>query len=447
MNENVMPFEVIDDKHAVVFSESAADLFEEDVDVEPFNVKGNKKCVPWGQDNLQPVEVLGKIGKNEVMNSNMLFNIQTGYGAGFQIQNKDGSEITDENVTKFTEENNLDLYFLEQFTDLQHFYFTVAEIILSGDKSKIVELNHLESYYVRFEEANKKTGKIENVFYANWEDSEFSRDPEVIPLLDQRNPLKDLRKRVAESKSPKKFAILMKIPIPGRKYYPDPYYYSAFRSGWYDVSAMTATAKKMAMQYGIKVRFMVRIHPDYWQKIFDEENITDPDKQIERKRNEYVNIKNFLTSYENEGKTWFNGFYVDPTTGKEVPHVQIEKVDYDKGGDFIQDAEEASNMICYAQGIHPNLIGATPGKSKGSFSGTDKRELFTMKQSLQRPFKNLLMTPVKVVKGFNQWPKEVTFDIPMLLLTTLDQGTDAKKVNQENAALKNEIDQNANNDN
>jgi hypothetical protein len=208
---------------------------------------------------------------------------------------------------------------------------------------------------------------------------------------------------------------------------------------------MTATAKKMAMQYGIKVRFMVRIHPEYWKKLFEEENITDPDAQIKRKKEEYVNIKNFLTSYENEGKTWFNGYYINPD-GKEVPYVQIEKVDYDKGGDFNQDAEEASNMICYAQGVHPSLIGATPGKSKGSFSGTDKRELFTMKQSMERPFKDLLLTPMKVVKGFNEWPKDIKFDLPMILLTTLDQGTDAQKVNRQNQELKNQV-ENANNNN
>ena len=445
--DNIMPFEVINDKYGVVFSENTADLFEEESSVEPYNVvRGKRGCVPWGEDNLKPVSILEKIRKNEVMNSNMQFNIQTGYGDGFEMKHRDGSEVDDEEILDWIDDNNINLFYLEQWTDLKHFYFSVAEIILNGEGSKIVELNHLENYYIRFEEANPKTGKLEHVFYANWENDPSQNDITTIPLLDQRNPLKDLKRRVNEEKTrDRKFAILMKVPIPGKKYYPYPYYFASFRSGWYDVSAMTATAKKMAMQYGIKVRFMVRIHPEYWKKLFEEENITDPDAQIKRKKEEYVNIKNFLTSYENEGKTWFNGYYINPD-GKEVPYVQIEKVDYDKGGDFNQDAEEASNMICYAQGVHPSLIGATPGKSKGSFSGTDKRELFTMKQSMERPFKDLLLTPMKVVKGFNDWPKDIKFDLPMILLTTLDQGTDAQKVNRQNQELKNQV-ENANNNN
>jgi len=441
IHENIMPFEVIDDKYGVVFSENTADMFKETTSTEPVNVKkGYRGRVNWGADNLFPVEVLEKMEKNEVMNSNLFFNIQTGYGNGFEAKRKDGQEL-DEEVEQWMEDNNLQLYFLEQWTDLKHFFFSVAEIILNGKGNKIVELNHLENYYVRFEEANPKTGKLENIFYANWEDNPNGNEIESIPLLDQRNPYKDLLNRTKNNKGKdKKFAILMKIPTPGRKYYPEPYYFSAFKSGWYDVSAMTATAKKMAMQYGIKVRFMVRIHPEYWNKIYKEENITDENEKISRKKQEYLNIKNFLTSYENEGKTWFNGFYVDPQTGKEVPYVSIEKVDYDKGGDFNQDAEEASNMICYAQGVHPNLIGATPGKSKGSFSGTDKRELFTMKQSLERPFKDLLLTPMKVVKRFNEWDRNIKFDLPMILMTTLDKGTDAQKVEQENTQLKSQID-------
>ncbi len=445
-HENIMPFEVIDDKYGVVFSESTADLFEDTVSNEPEIIKkGYRGCVNWGSDNLFPVEVLDKVRKNEVMNSNMLFNIQTGYGDGFVAKRKDGAEL-DDDVEEWLEDNNLQLYFLEQWTDLKHFFFAVAEIILNGEGTKIVELNHLESFYVRFETSNSETGKIEHIFYANWEDNPADKEIEAIPLLDTRNPYKDLAQRVekGKSKKEKKFAILMKIPIPGRKYYPDPYYYSAFKSGWYDVSAMTATAKKMAMQYGIKVRFMVRIHPEYWNKIYKEENISDKDEQLARKKQEYLNIKNFLTSYENEGKTWFNGFYINPD-GKEVPYVQIEKIDYDKGGEFNQDAEEASNMICYAQGVHPNLIGATPGKSKGSFSGTDKRELFTMKQSLERPFKDLLLTPMKVIKRFNEWDRNIKFDLPMILMTTLDKGTDAQKVEQENTQLKSQIDATENN--
>ena len=97
-----------------------------------------------------------------------------------------------------------------------------------------------------------------------------------------------------------------------------------------------------------------------------------------------------------------------------------------EGGDFIEDTEEASNMGYYAQGVHPSLIGATPGKTKGSFSGRDQRELFTMKQSLDVVIRQILMEPYFVIRYFNGWLK-TKFDIPVIMLTTLDKKTDAKE--------------------
>ena len=129
---------------------------------------------------------------------------------------------------------------------------------------------------------------------------------------------------------------------------------------------------------------------------------------------------------------------VDPQ-GKEQSFVKITCVDKSKqGGDWIEDSEEASNMLCYGQGIHPSLIGATPGKTKGSFSGSDKRELFTMKQSMEIPFHDLFLEQYFVIQEFNAkhdkaW-NDVVFDIPIIMLTTLDKGTDA--IQTSNKTLK-----------
>ena len=110
--------------------------------------------------------------------------------------------------------------------------------------------------------------------------------------------------------------------------------------------------------------------------------------------------------------------------------VRIERVGGEKeGGDYIEDAEEAANMVCYAQGVHPSLIGATPGKNKGSFSGSDKRELFTMKQALEKLTRDLLIQPWYMFNEINGWDLEYT--IPDLMLTTLDEKTDAKEVVQK----------------
>ena len=51
-----------------------------------------------------------------------------------------------------------------------------------------------------------------------------------------------------------------------------------------------------------------------------------------------------------------------------------------------------------------------------------------MKQAIERPVRDLLLEPLVLVADVNGW--DIRFDIPDIMLTTLDQGTDAKEVSQ-----------------
>ena len=76
----------------------------------------------------------------------------------------------------------------------------------------------------------------------------------IIEVLDIDNPLGDLLIRMGKlpdingknriATKTRKFALINKIPIPGNKYYPFPYYWAIFNSGWYDVKQMIPGGKK-----------------------------------------------------------------------------------------------------------------------------------------------------------------------------------------------------------
>ena len=97
-----------------------------------------------------------------------------------------------------------------------------------------------------------------------------------------------------------------------------------------------------------------------------------------------------------------------------------------KGGEYIEDSEEVSNMMCYGMGGHPSIIGAAPGKGK-SINGTEARELFTIEQALMKMYQDLTLEPLYFVKAINQWPKDIYFAVTNCQLTTLDKGTGATK--------------------
>ena len=73
-----------------------------------------------------------------------------------------------------------------------------------------------------------------------------------------------------------------------------------------------------------------------------------------------------------------------------------------------------------------------PGKAQSNNSGSDKRELYTIAQALQKPYHDLLFTVHRIIIRFNGW-QGVHPEIPFIQLTTLDEHQDAKQVKLPNS--------------
>lgn len=84
-------------------------------------------------------------------------------------------------------------------------------------------------------------------------------------------------------------------------------------------------------------------------------------------------------------------------------------------------------MVCFTMRVHSNLVGSVPGKSQTNNSGSDKRELYTIAQALQKPYHDLLATVHDIIIMYNGW-KGVHVDFPFIQLTTLDRHADAREV-------------------
>jgi hypothetical protein len=197
-----------------------------------------------------------------------------------------------------------------------------------------------------------------------------------------------------------------------------------------DIYRLIGIGKRYMIKNTSAPRVQIEIHSDYWDNLCDNENITDPEKRKERIEKEKQNIIEFVTGVENAGKALISGYYVDPN-GKENRMVRINTLNdpsKKEGGNWADDLVEASNALCFAFGVHPNLVGATPGKSQMNNSGSDKRELFTLKQAIEKPFHDVMSKPYHVILHYNGWAKKATVDVPMITLTTLDKNTDAHTV-------------------
>ncbi len=410
------------------FQVNSASVFKEDVDILPIAIDDKLSYMPWGGDNNMPFNILRLIEDDETLSTCQMFNAEVCYGSGLQYNCDAATAQTKAAVDEFLLDNDLSSYFLGVCQDFKHFGFAVSVIILSRDGKKIVRLMRKEACYCRFVPADK-SGRILKILYANWRKCiSDAKDIEVIELLDTASPWQDIQCRLATGTACRKFAIVSRVPTPDSTYYPIPYYASLFKGKWYNIKQLIGIAKESKLKNSAPIKYQIEISQKYWESIFRSEGITDRRKQQERIVQEKQSILDFLTGAENSGKAWFSTFYITPD-GKEQHDVVINKIDDAKeGGDWSTDIQEAVNMMCFTLRVHSNLVGSVPGKAQTNNSGSDKRELYTIAQALQKPYHDLLFTVHRIIIRFNVW-NGVVPECPFIQLTTLDEHQDAKQVN------------------
>ena len=424
--ENVPGYEA-----RAAFTVNSASVFKEDVDIVPTIVDDSLSYIPWGGDNQMPFNILDLIEKDETLATCQCFNAEVCYGAGLRYDTCIASAQVKREVEDFTLDNDLASYFLGVSQDFKHFGFAVSVIILNADGTKIVRLLRKEACYCRFAPADK-SGCIPAIYYANWRKPISSmKEIERIDLLNPASPWQDLQSKLASGSKCRKFAIVSRIPTVDSTYYPIPYYGALFRGKWYNIKQLIGIAKEAKLKNSAPIKYHIEVGAKYWESIFRAEGITDRRKQQERIVREKQQILDFLTGAENSGKAWFSTFYISPD-GKEQHDVVINKIDDSKeGGDWETDIQEAINMICFIMRVHSNLVGSVPGKAQSNNSGSDKRELYTIAQALQKPYHDLLFTVHRIIIRFNGW-QGVMVDVPFIQLTTLDEHQDAKQVKLPN---------------
>lgn len=400
--------------------------------------------VQWGDDDMLPYELQNRNHANMVISQCMLFNTEVCYGQGLQfIDRKTEERAADKKIRDFCMHNSLHLQFLAQASDMKEFYFSVLVISLSRDGKEIVKLRHRKACDCRFTLKNKK-GKIEYVLVGDFSQSVPER-VEVIPLLDDTDPLGDLEIRMGKAFDPNtgkkreptkesKFAIRCMVPYMGNGYYPVPHYTSIYQDYWYDIYRLIGSGKRAMIKNTSAPRWQVEVHRNYWNNVCTEEGITDPKKRKERIKQERDKITEFCTKPENAGKTWVTTYDMS-LDGKEVRMVRVYNLmagGKKEGGDWSDDIQEASNSLCFAMGVHPNMVGAVPGKSQMNNSGSDKRELFDLKQSLEKVFHDIMEVPYHLMLHYNGLDEQFTVRVPVINLVTLDKsesGTE-ESVNQ-----------------
>lgn len=427
-----------------VLAVDSSSIFDEQ-DMQPVEI-GAHKIAPWGSDNNLPGEILKKVKKSDVVGTNLRFNRDVCYGLGPKLikvirdangKVVDGVEVESGAEYDFFEANDVPLFFLEQITDMVYFHNAFAELIPSAKDKKIASIRHKEAAFSRWSVMDKK-GRINKHYYSGkWNDSPGTSDIVVSKAIDEYNALANIEAMMTLKKERMIFPVYM--PSPGRPYYSMPEWYSIFQSGWYDHSIAIPELKKAIMKNNLGVKFIIYISQKYFDDIFlkegiDRSNVKEVKARVDKEKEKF---NEFLTGAVNMNKSIMaiKDYVMSGSSALENKWIEIVPINNKmEGGEYITDIETAANIMCYAMGVHPNLIGATPGKSSGSMSGTDKRELFLMKQALMKPIVDRSLRVLKIIKRVNKWDPDIAVTVPEYIFTTLDKAKSGKVESNTNKA-------------
>lgn len=418
------------------------------IEVVPKGDKNPIKFMPRGQSNNMPYLVMKRIGTNVTVGSNVEFKTKVIYGDGLlvyrmnrdeqgNIQKKEVLPAEEPEIFEFLRMNNYNHIRMEIANDLAIFYDSYVEYIFNREDSpKIVQIKSKETTCSRISEIDEKTGKSEwHGYSAEWHKG-TPTDLIATPLLDRQAPLRDLMTRMGKLPNDnglkvvgkqRRFIHNIQMNTPGRFYYGRPYWWSIFASGWYDFSSAIPVLKKSLIKNQMSLRYLVYIKDTFWAELYAKHKAVDEKKQVELREAFLKEMNDYLTGEENAGKSFVSHFRYDRVKGTEDKDIIITPLQSaPDGGEYIEDSEETSNTLSYGMGVHPSIIGSSPGKNK-SINGTEARELFIITQALNKMFQEATLEPLYVVKELNGWPKDIYFSVTNCQLTTLDKGTGAVK--------------------
>lgn len=399
----------------------------------------------WGSDNCAPNRLIKAAKGTPLLSAAMEF--KSLLLAGDRVvpvrRHLDNGRWKDEpcydypEVNDFLHDSDINGFIMEQALDMVVLGNVFAEVVLDRQRSRIVELNHKEAAFSRWELADPECGRVEHHFYsARWGRGGALPDDtsvtECLPLRRQEQTLKywmgleaDPTGQELERPGTWRYIVPTISPSLGRPYYSHPWWYSLIESGWLEFAQNIPRYKSTLLGNSTVIRYHVELHPDFWRRYYEQLGITTEEEKRQARAAWLTAIDEFLSDPNNTGRAFLSEKVQMGTELQSLVTIEAMKNDI-KGGELIADLEETSNILAYGMGVHPSLIGASPGKNK-SINGTEARELFIIKQAILQPLRQQLLRPLYLVKAINGWPEDVHFTIMNLELTTLDRGTGAVK--------------------
>lgn len=362
-------------------------------------------------------------------------------------------ESTDKEVSAFVQDSNLELIYTQLANDMSHLGICFPELKLDKQGNnrntvtwipKVIGIDYKSGCTCRMERMDDNN-RVNYIYVSNlWLDFNQSVGMDnnsiaAIPALDPQRPLSSLKEKVRNtriraymgkknrkgndvSERPTRFILPSFYPSLGRPYYPQPMWYSIFSGDIYKYVSTIIENRAIAKENSNMAGKIIYIHTDYLNKLYMLEKAETSEQREQLRDQMWDEINAFLKDRNNNGQTILS-FTFTGNDGKEhdawrivdVPLSSKQEAEANK-----TELEELSSVIFFSLEIHPDLIGAIPGRS-GSSGGTYQREMYEMKKLMMAPTQRLLLKCLEVARDFNEWDSHLVWSIQQMTLTTLDR--------------------------
>jgi hypothetical protein len=398
---------------------------------------GGRKIVSWGSDNNFPKKANEMIRSVGVLNTGLKYirNFTLGQGifpcriAGYDEYGNEKLEvINDKQLVQFCESRMVRRYLEKLLRDYLKFGLGNVQLIPNDDGTKMVGINTINGMYGRYVKA--KNGVIgEIIVSGRWPDTPGKGEFEILTLLDEYDPLDDLRRRhIASPQKGASYVFAVKDSWSNNDYYSEPIWWSAYLAGWIDIAKLVPVFLRRAFQNQITWKWHVKIPYAFWDKKFPKEEFKDISSRQAAIEAYMDMMEDNLCGQENADKPIFTFFEINPTNGRVEEEWKIEALDNKyKEGDKLFTSAAANSEILFSLMINPNVLGAgMPGGTyAGNQGGSNIREAFLVNIANSWIDRQNILDPLEAFLEFNG-VKDVQLRFRSTILTTLDTGAGTK---------------------
>lgn len=204
-------------------------------------------------------------------------------------------------------------------------------------------------------------------------------------------------------------------------YYPVQEWWSIFSSMIYNLAATLMSDTAVARRNSTMWSKIVYLDLDWFER-FCTAHHAETDEEREELRNQVISgIRDFLRERNNNGKIVVGDKMQSHDEKKSVYSFEVVDIPAPSSKSSLEDLESVTSCIFFALGIHPALVGAVPGKTSTSSSGTQQRELTLLKICQLIPRRRLFLSMFYFIRDWDDLDTHLTFEIPDFVLSTLDR--------------------------